>query len=76
MKCDSNTNLIAPPVYVVVFAAPHVLTGQAGQIPVRGVGVDALGDALPVLLHLQTNKLLTTAGLRAVSTSLILREFV
>ena len=47
----------------MVFTAPDVLTGEAAQVPVRLVIVDALSNLLPVILHIQTNKLLTTAGL-------------
>ena len=47
----------------MMLTAAHVLTGQAGQVPVRAVGVDALGYTLPVVLNLQTNKLLATTGL-------------
>lgn len=58
-----NADLITSPVYGVVFTAPDVLTGEAAQVPVRLVIVDALSNLLPVILHIQTNKLLTTAGL-------------
>ena len=56
-------HLIAAPVDVMMLAAAHVLTGQTAQVPVTGVSVDTLGNTLPVCLNLQTNKLLTTAGL-------------
>ena len=58
-----TVHLIAAPVDVMMLAAAHVLTGQAAQVPVTALSVDALGNTLPVGLNLQTNELLTTAGL-------------